>query len=143
MLPRGVSSGPQGAGWATFPAGRYGPRDPVAAWRLPPALPPAGDTPTNKRNIQANLSVCTHAPKIQMNTKQQGGISIHVFYCEYVCRFLYVCEWFAGALVCVGVYHVVLQGRHRKAHTLWLPLGEFVRLGPAVRCLCTSVFCVC
>ena len=38
-----------------------------------------------------------HAPKTHTNTKQQGGISIHVFYCGYVYRLLYVREWFVGA----------------------------------------------
>ena len=63
----------------------------------------AGDTPTDKGNTQANLSVCTHAPKTHTNTKQQGGTSIHVFYCEYVYRSLYVREWLVGTFVCVGV----------------------------------------
>ena len=56
--------------------------------RLPPLLPSAGDTPTNKGNPQANLSVYAHAPKTHTNTKQQGGISVHVSYFEYVYRLL-------------------------------------------------------
>ena len=83
-----------------------------------PALLPASDTPTDKGNTQANLSVYTHAPKTHTNTKQQGHISVRVFYCAYVYRLLYVHEWFVGAFVCVDVWYHVLQGRHREAHTL-------------------------
>ena len=63
MLLRGVSSDPRGAGWANTPAGWYGSPPEYGAWRLPPALPPACDTPTNKDNTQANLSVHTYAPR--------------------------------------------------------------------------------
>ena len=118
MLLWGVSLSPSEPGWADTPAVRYGLPPGVCAWRLPPALLPTGDTPTDKGNTQANLSVYTHAPKTHTNTTEKGGISIHVFYCEYVYRFLYVCESFVGALVCVGVYHHVLQGCHREAHNL-------------------------
>ena len=69
----------------------------------PPALLPAGKTSTDKGSTQANLTVYTHAPKTHTNTKQQGGISIHVFYCEYVFRLLYVREWFVGHFVCLSV----------------------------------------
>ena len=55
-------------------------------------LPPAGGTPIDKSTTQANLSVSTHAPKTQTKTEEQGGISVHVFYCEYVYRLLYVRE---------------------------------------------------
>ena len=68
-----------------------------------PALLPAGETPTDKGNTQANLSVYTHAPKTHTNAKQQGGISIRVFHCGYVYRLLYVREWFVGEVVCIGV----------------------------------------
>ena len=118
MLLQGVSSGPRGAGWADTPARRYGPPPQVGAWRLPSALPPASDTPADKGNTQASLSVYTHAPKTHTNTKQQGGVFIRVFYCEYVYRLLYVREWFARALVFVGVYRHLLQGHHCEAHTL-------------------------
>ena len=59
-----------------------------------------------------------HAPKTHTNTKQQGHISVHVFYCEYAYRLLYVREWFVESFVCVSVWHDVLQSRHRGAHTL-------------------------
>ena len=54
---------------------------------------PAGDTPTVKGNTRANLKVCTHAPKTHKNTKQQGGIPIHVFSFEYVYR---LCMYVSG-----------------------------------------------
>ena len=81
-----------GAGWADTLAGRYGPPPHMSTRRLPSVLPPAGDTPTDKSYPQANLSVYTHAPKTHTNTKQQGGISVHVFYGEYVYRLLCVRE---------------------------------------------------
>ena len=57
MLLEGVSSCPRGAGWAVTPPGRYGRPAQVGAWRGPPALPPAADTPNGKGNTQSNLSV--------------------------------------------------------------------------------------
>ena len=72
-------------------------------------------------NTQANLSVYTHAPETHTNTKQQGGVSIHVFYCGYAYCLLCVREWFVEALaraVCVECPHHVPQGRHRETHTL-------------------------
>ena len=82
------------------------------------ALRTAGATPSDKGNAQSNLSVYTHARKTHTNSKQQRGIFIHLLYCEYVYRLLYLREWFVGAFVCVGVRHHVLQCRHREAHTL-------------------------
>ena len=75
-------------------------------------------TPSAKGNAQANLTDYTHTPKTDTNAKQQGGISIHVFYSEYVYRLLYVREWFVGDFVCVSVWHHVLQVRQREAYTL-------------------------
>ena len=118
MLLRGVSLCPREAEWPYTPAGGYGTPPHIVPRRLPPALPPSADTPTDKGNTQANLTVYTHAPKTHTNTKQQGGISVHVFYCEYVYRLMYVRQCFVGALVCVGVSHQVLKGRHREVHTL-------------------------
>ena len=118
MLLRGVSSCPRGAGLADTPPRQCGRPFHVGARRWPPAVLPAGETPTNKGNTQANLIVHTQAPKTHANTKQQGGISIHVFYCEYVYRLLYGREWLVGAFVCVDVWHHVLQGRHCEAHFL-------------------------
>ena len=37
------------------------------------------------------------------NRVQFAWAKIHVFYCEYVYRLLYVREWFVGDFVCVGV----------------------------------------
>ena len=91
-LLRGVSSCPRGVGWADTPAGPYGRPPQFATWRRPPALRPAGGTPTDKGNTQANLRVYTHAPKTHTNTKQQGGVSIHVFYCGYAYCLLCVRE---------------------------------------------------
>ena len=118
MLFWGVSSCPRGAGVADTPAGRYGQPPKVHAWRRPPALSSAGDTPTDRRDTQSNLSLYTNAPKTHTNNKQQGGISPHVFYCEYFYRLLYVHQWFVGAFFSLRVYHHVLQGRHHEAHTL-------------------------
>ena len=65
----------------------------MGAWMWAPALLPVADTPTDKGNTQANLSVYTHAPKTHTNTKQQGGILIHVF---YVNMFIVCCMYVSG-----------------------------------------------
>ena len=70
--------------------------------RLPPALFPAGDTPTDTGNALANLSVYTHDLKTHTDTKEQAGVSTHVFDCEYVYRLLYVRGYFVGALLLVA-----------------------------------------
>ena len=41
-----------------------------------------------------------------------------MFYFEYVYCLLYVREWFVGDFVCASVWHYVLQGCRREAHTL-------------------------
>ena len=55
-------------------------------------LPFTKDTPIEKNKPEATLSGYTHTLKKQANTKQQDGISGHLFYCEYVYRLFYVCE---------------------------------------------------
>ena len=52
---------------------------------------PPGTHPPTKVTLKTSLSVHTHAPKTHTDAKQQGGISIHAFYCEYAYCLLYVC----------------------------------------------------
>ena len=105
ILLQGVFYCPWGLGWAHTPEEQYGQLPQICGRRRPPALMPAGDTPKDNSNTQANLK-CLYtrlynAPKTHTNTKQQGGTSIHVFYGGSVYRLLYVGGEVVGTLVCV------------------------------------------
>ena len=99
MFFLGDGPGPGGTGWAHHSVGWYK-RPSTTTRRRLFMLPPAEDTPTDKGNTKAKLSVCTHAPKTHRNTKQQGGISIRVFFCGYCYCLLYVRDGFPETLVC-------------------------------------------
>ena len=138
-------------GYCNTPAGQYGPPPHIGTWRLPPVLPPAGDTPTDTGNTQADLIVYAHAPKTHTTTKQQGGMSIHVFYCEDVYRLLYVCEWFMDSCLFGRVSSLDTRPPLRERHSV-TPSGRVCTSGPCssmcghdcVLCLsvCIALLCI-
>ena len=104
MLTGGVSARRQGAGLADTPAQQYSWTPHICTWARPPALQPGGDTPTTRGNyiVKGSINCQYTGPKIQTNSKQEGGISIQLFYCEYAYCLLYVHGKFVGTHVCVA-----------------------------------------